>query len=113
MSQFAASALPSHSTSAAWTLAPRSQRSNTVATACHDRVGWACPLVPFSHEYPQAYGQSGSHGVLHWGSRRDAAMHETAARPALSLWPPDDTEKSVLGTNLHQTAITAVRTGLA
>ena len=38
-------------------------------------------------------------------------MHETAARPALSLWPPDDTEKSVLGTNLHQTAITAVRTG--
>ena len=38
-------------------------------------------------------------------------MHETAARPALSLWPPDDTEWSVLGTNLHQTAITAVRTG--
>ena len=38
-------------------------------------------------------------------------MHETAARPALSLWPPDDTEESVLGTNLHQTAITAVRTG--
>ena len=38
-------------------------------------------------------------------------MHETSARPALSLWPPDDTEESVLGTNLHQTAITAVRTG--
>ena len=38
-------------------------------------------------------------------------MHETAARPALALWPPDDTEESVLGTNLHQTAITAVRTG--
>ena len=36
-------------------------------------------------------------------------MHETAARPALALWPPDDTEESVLGTNLHQTTITDTR----
>jgi hypothetical protein len=27
-------------------------------------------------------------------------------------WPPDDTEESVLGTNLHQTAITNLRTGI-
>ena len=44
-------------------------------------------------------------------------MHEITARSALSgdppqrVSPPDDTEWSVLGTNLHQTAITAVRTG--
>ena len=39
-------------------------------------------------------------------------MHETTARSALALWPPDDTEESVLGTNLHQTVITTVRTGV-
>jgi Uma2 family endonuclease len=29
-----------------------------------------------------------------------------------ALWPPDDTEESVLGTNLHQTTITNARLGL-
>ncbi len=33
------------------------------------------------------------------------------AQPA-ELWPPDDTEESVLGTNLHQTTITNVRLAL-
>jgi hypothetical protein len=32
--------------------------------------------------------------------------------PAPALWPPDDTEESVLGTNLHQTAILTLRTGI-
>ena len=31
--------------------------------------------------------------------------HGIALAPAAALWPPDDTEESVLGTNLHQTAI--------
>jgi hypothetical protein len=35
-----------------------------------------------------------------------------ALAPAPALWPPDDTEESVLGTNLHQTAIIALRTGI-
>ena len=39
-------------------------------------------------------------------------MHETSPRPALALWPPDDTEESVLGTHLHQDTITNARTGI-
>jgi hypothetical protein len=35
-----------------------------------------------------------------------------ATAPLPALWPPDDTEESVLGTNLHQTAITNLRTGI-
>jgi hypothetical protein len=35
-----------------------------------------------------------------------------ALAPAPALWPPDDTEESVLGTNLHQTAIINLRTGI-
>jgi hypothetical protein len=35
-----------------------------------------------------------------------------ALAPSAALWPPDDTEESVLGTNLHQTAIIALRTGI-
>jgi hypothetical protein len=34
-----------------------------------------------------------------------------AARP-MAGWPPDDTEESVVGTNLHQTTITNLRWGL-
>ena len=37
-------------------------------------------------------------------------MQSTAAAPA--LWPPDDTEESVLGTPYHQTTITNVRVGI-
>jgi hypothetical protein len=37
-------------------------------------------------------------------------MQSTAALPA--LWPPDDTEESVLGTPHHQTTITNVRVGI-
>jgi Uma2 family endonuclease len=36
-------------------------------------------------------------------------MQSTAA---LALWPPDDTEESVLGTPYHQTTITNVRVGI-
>ena len=39
--------------------------------------------------------------------QRSALQAERAA-----LWPPDDTEESVLGTNLHQTTITNTRLGL-
>jgi len=39
-------------------------------------------------------------------------MHETSPRPALALWPPDDTEESVLGTHYHQDTITNARTGI-
>ena len=39
-------------------------------------------------------------------------MHETTARAAAALWPPDDTEESVLGTNIHQDTITTVRGGI-
>ena len=39
-------------------------------------------------------------------------MHETAARTAPALWPPDDTEWSVVGTDLHQGTITDARTGI-
>jgi len=39
-------------------------------------------------------------------------MHETTARAAAALWPPDDTEESVLGTNIHQDTITTVRGGV-
>ncbi|HEV7216781.1 MAG TPA: hypothetical protein VGP33_16870, partial [Chloroflexota bacterium] len=35
-----------------------------------------------------------------------------ALAPSPVVWPPDDTEESVLGTNLHQTAIIALRTGI-
>jgi hypothetical protein len=34
-------------------------------------------------------------------------MQSSAAAPA--LWPPDDTEESVLGTPHHQTTITNVK----
>lgn len=34
------------------------------------------------------------------------------AHDRLTVWPPDDTEESVLGTHLHQTTITNVRWGL-
>jgi len=34
------------------------------------------------------------------------------ATPPMAGWPPDDTEESVLGTNLHQATITNVRWGL-
>jgi hypothetical protein len=37
-------------------------------------------------------------------------MQSTAAAPA--LWPPDDTEESVLGTPYHQITITNVRVGI-
>ena len=38
----------------------------------------------------------------------------TASRPSLpgDAWPPDDTEESVLGSDLHQTTITNLRWGL-
>jgi hypothetical protein len=36
----------------------------------------------------------------------------TALAPAPALWPPDDTEESVLGTNLHQTAIRLLIAGI-
>jgi len=39
-------------------------------------------------------------------------MHETAARTAPALWPHDDTEWSVVGTDLHQGTITDARTGI-
>jgi len=39
-------------------------------------------------------------------------MHETTARAAAALWPPEDTEESVLGTNIHQDTIVAVRGGI-
>ena len=32
--------------------------------------------------------------------------------PSAALWPPDDTEQSVLGTNLHQTAIRLLISGI-
>ena len=38
-------------------------------------------------------------------------MHETRT-PAAALWPPDDTEESVLGSHLHQATITNGRTGV-
>jgi hypothetical protein len=38
--------------------------------------------------------------------------HNVALAPSPSVWPPDDTEESVLGTNLHQTAILILRTGI-
>lgn len=38
--------------------------------------------------------------------------HSVALSPPAALWPPDDTEESVLGTNLHQTTITNLRLGL-
>ena len=39
-------------------------------------------------------------------------MHETTARTAPALWPADDTEWSVVGTDLHQGTITDARTGI-
>jgi hypothetical protein len=42
-------------------------------------------------------------------------MHErrgTALAPAPAVWPADDTEESVLGTNLHQTAIRLLIAGI-
>jgi hypothetical protein len=41
---------------------------------------------------------------------RDRSSVALAPRPV--VWPPDDTEESVLGTNLHQTAIITLRTGI-
>ncbi len=41
-------------------------------------------------------------------SRQSVALE---SRP-VAVWPPDDTEESVLGTNLHQTTITNLRWGL-
>ncbi len=38
--------------------------------------------------------------------------HNVALAPLPSVWPPDDTEESVLGTNLHQTAILTLRSGI-
>jgi hypothetical protein len=38
--------------------------------------------------------------------------HNVALAPSQVVWPPDDTEESVLGTNLHQTAILTLRTGI-
>jgi hypothetical protein len=35
-----------------------------------------------------------------------------ALAPSAALWPPDDTEESVLGTSLHQTTITNLRLGI-
>ena len=32
--------------------------------------------------------------------------------PPLEAWPPDDTEESILGTDLHQTTITNLRWGI-
>src|SRR5579875_1068161 len=34
------------------------------------------------------------------------------AFPAAEVWPPDDTEESILGTDLHQTTITNLRWGI-
>jgi hypothetical protein len=38
--------------------------------------------------------------------------HGTALATAAARWPADDTEESVVGTNLHQTAITNLRWGI-
>lgn len=35
-----------------------------------------------------------------------------ALAPSPAVWPPDDTEESVMGTNLHQTAILNLRLGI-
>jgi hypothetical protein len=32
--------------------------------------------------------------------------------PPMEAWPPDDTEESILGTDLHQTTITNLRWGI-
>jgi hypothetical protein len=32
--------------------------------------------------------------------------------PPIEVWPPDDTEESILGTDLHQTTITNLRLGI-
>jgi Putative restriction endonuclease len=39
-------------------------------------------------------------------------QHAVALAPPPAVWPPDDTEESVLGTNLHQATITNLRLGL-
>jgi len=39
-------------------------------------------------------------------------MHESSARTAPALWPPDDTEWIVVGSDLHQGTITDARTGI-
>ena len=41
-------------------------------------------------------------------SRQNVALESRR----MAAWPPDDTEESVLGTNLHQTTITNLRLGL-
>ena len=38
--------------------------------------------------------------------------HNVALAPFPAVWPPDDTEESVVGTNLHQTAIVNLRWGI-
>jgi hypothetical protein len=46
---------------------------------------------------------------------REAAMRDrqsVALAPSPVVWPPDDTEESVLGTSLHQTTITNLRLGI-
>jgi hypothetical protein len=42
---------------------------------------------------------------------REGQMSTLQAERA-AFWPPDDTEESVLGTNLHQTTITNARLGI-
>ena len=42
--------------------------------------------------------------------RNRPGMVLTAPRP--TRWPPDDTEESVLGSDLHQTSITNLRSGI-
>ncbi len=43
-----------------------------------------------------------------------ASGTQTEARPALpgDVWPPDDTEESILGSDLHQGTITNLRLGI-
>lgn len=43
---------------------------------------------------------------------RQGAQGTILATPPAVRWPPDDTEESVVGTNLHQEAITNLRWGL-
>ena len=38
--------------------------------------------------------------------------HSAALAPSPAVWPPDDTEESVMGTNLHQTAIRTLIGGI-
>jgi hypothetical protein len=42
---------------------------------------------------------------------RQRSQGTVLATPPAVRWPPDDTEESVAGTNLHQEAITSLRWG--